>query len=185
MELGAAVRATASSEFSTSTNRGSSSTAGTMRTVGRSFSENGVVYQRSDYKCYSYQLYDNGAPIPSDQAGVRLCEYLPFGASGGPLNGSGLDNWDRNEYQRPEWVPLTRDWASLALLRGLFTSQSSNHGSAALAVDSAVGVAERGAPGSFLAGTIARTATEQGPWWQVDLGSAQPIRTIRLFAPAG
>jgi len=183
--LSGAVRATASNEYSTSTNRGSSSTAGTVRTVGRSFSENGLVYQPSDYKCYSYQLYDNGAPVPPERAGVRLCEYIPFGASGAPLNGSGLDDWDRNEYERPEWVPLTRDWASLALLRGPFTSQSSNQGSAALAVDSAVGAAEQGAPGSFTSGTVARTATERHPWWQIDLGRVQPIRTVRLFAPAG
>jgi hypothetical protein len=37
--------------------------------------------------------------------------------------------------------------------------------------------------GSFISGTVAQTGNDSHAWWQVDLGSSQAIRNIRLWTP--
>ncbi len=178
-EFSASVKATAGYEYSTSSRSGTGSTNSTVRTTGNSFGNDGVVYERADYKCYNYRVFDGSQAIPLDDAAVRLCEFLPVsGANNGvALNGADLDSWDKLRRSETEYVPIARDWASLGLFRGASADQSSNAATAALAVDSEI------VNGSFVGAPLAETSVQAKPWWQIDLGTVQPISKIRLWAP--
>lgn len=178
VELGAAVKATASAEYSTSNRRASANITSEVRTVGRSFNDDGVAFEPANYKCYSYQLYENGVAVPVSDAGVRLCEYVPLDNSSiTALAGSSLNGWDSNLGSETEYVPISRDWANRGLFRGAFAAQSSNQATAARALDSEI------VAGSFVGAPVAETNVEDRPWWQVDLGAVQPISKIRIWAP--
>lgn len=189
VELSASVRATASHEYSTSASQGTSTSQATIRTRGIFVDNDGVAFTRSNYRCYTYALEDGGVPIAPQDAGVRLCEFLPQRDSAGRITeasliSGSLDSWDSNySDSQAEWVPVARDWANLALFRGPYATQSSEAGGAGagLALDSEI--ARTGAASSYLGGGVARTASEAGAWWQVDLGASEPIARVRLFTP--
>lgn len=179
-EFSAAVKATVAYEYSSGKSRGTSQSRITTKTTGFAVSDDGVIYQEGTYRCYTYRVFDGAQALPLDQAGVRLCDFMPIeGASGGiALLGSDLDSWDKLNRAESEYAPVARDWASVALFRGPNTAQSSNSATAALAVDSEI------TNGSFAGATVAETSLgDDRPWWQVDLGQQQPISKIRLWAP--
>lgn len=172
----ASARATGAREYATSNTRATETVTATIRTLGHSWGNDAVVYEPAQYKCYSYQMSNGTDPLPVTDASVRFCEYIPFSNSL-PLTAEELDSWDRNNSSETEWIPVVRDWSSLALFRGTYTDQSSNAGAAALAVDSQI------VAGSFISGTVAQTNLQANPWWQVDLGSVQTIDKIRIWSP--
>jgi hypothetical protein len=176
-EISAAARATGAHEYAISGRNTTSTGRSTVTTVGQSWSEDALVYERAEYNCFNYQLAVNNVFVSTDQARLRFCEYQRLLNAKPPLTASELNSWDANNGGKPEYTPVIRDWSSLALFRGAFTDQSSNAATARLAVDSEI------VDGSYVGATTAQTANQNNPWWQVDLGSAQEIGKIRLWAP--
>jgi hypothetical protein len=178
-EFSAAARVTGAREYAISDRKTTSTGTSVVTTVGRSWSDDALVYEPAVYNCFSYQIAVNNVFMPTDDARLRFCEYQRGPTSSPALQASELNSWDDNFAGKPEYTPVIRDWSSLALFRGAFTDQSSNAATARLAVDSEI------VDGSYVGATTAQTAVENNPWWQVDLGSAQEIAKIRLWTPKG
>lgn len=175
----AVAKATGAQEYAMSNTKTNSTTNSKSTSVGLFWFDDAVVYEPASYNCYSYELAVNNVFIPPSQAHLRFCEYQALKNAPTPHQASELNSWDTNYGAKPEFLAAPRDWTSLALFRGAFTDQSSNATTAPLAVDSEI------VHGSFVNGTLAQTANENQPWWQVDLGASQPIGKLRLWAPQG
>ena len=175
-ELGVTAKTSSATDFATRDRTTTNNLTTTTTTTGRSWAADALVYKPATYNCYNYQLAISTTVVPRDQAALRFCDYQRL-TNAQPLQASELDSWDLDYSTHPEYVPVLRDWASLALFRGGFTDQSSNKASASLAVDSEI------THGSFISGTLAQTANDNHAWWQVDLGKSQTIRNIRLWTP--
>ncbi len=177
-EFSASAKATGAQEYAMSDRKTTSNGTSTVTTIGQSWNDAAVIYEPAEYKCFSYQMSVNNVFISTDQARLRFCQYQTGDNTKPALQSSEVDSWDINFGDKPEYVPVVRDWSSLALFRGNATDQSSNKTTARLAVDSEI------VHGSFISGTVAQTnGGENNPWWQVDLGSVQKISKIRLWAP--
>jgi len=176
-EFSAAAKATGAQELAMSNTKTTGNGTSTTVTAGQSWNAAAVVYEPAEYNCYSYQMSVAGHVIDTNNARLRFCQYQTLPNVKPTLQASELDSWDVNFGDKPEFVPVPRDWASLALFRDNFTAQSSNAATAKLAVDSEI------VQGSFVNATVAQTNNEPQPWWQVDLGSVQPITKIRLWSP--
>jgi hypothetical protein len=176
-EVSASAKATAAQEYAMSNRQTTGTMTTTVTTVGQSWMDDALVYDPSEYNCYSYQLSSNNTSLPADQANLRYCAFQGLPGNSQQLQASELNSWDTNFGTQPEYTPALRDWSSLALFRGAFTAQSSNAASAPLAVDGAI------VSGSFVKSTVAQTANEAHPWWQIDLGAVQPLTKIRLWTP--
>ncbi|MEZ4656194.1 MAG: Ig-like domain-containing protein [Caldilineaceae bacterium] len=177
-EFSAAAKATGAQELAMSNTNTTGTGASTTVTAGQSWNAAAVVYEPAEYNCYSYQMSVDDNLIDTNNARLRFCQYQTLPNVKPTLQASELDSWDANFGDKPEYVPVLRDWASLALFRDNFAEQSSNQATAKLAVDSEI------VHGSFVNGAVAQTNSEAQPWWQVDLGSVQPISKIRLWTPA-
>ncbi len=189
--VGIAATATASAghEESQSSTRGTSLTTSEGVANGAS-TEDGdeaiVVFERISSRCFNYRLDAENADVGG---ALRFCD------TDAPKNErASLDGWTRSRGPGrsvhgagASWVPIVRDWASLALFRDEFVSQSSVHptgGSPALAVNGDVnGHVDGGAITDKLRLPLyySRTKKETQPWWQVDLGRQYPIRHVRLW----
>ncbi|MCA9972481.1 MAG: cadherin-like domain-containing protein, partial [Anaerolineales bacterium] len=171
------VRFTAAQGYSQSETRGSSVYTSTTESV-QTYDENPfVTFEESYYDCYSYEVRQAGAPI-TDTTTLRNCEFLQTVQSA-----AALPTWETTYGPRSGaaganealgWAPLARDWASLALFRRDFVTQSSG-GNAALAVDGSLS----GVPADMTA-----TGLQDNPWWQVDLGQSVPLTKVRLWGLA-
>lgn len=178
IKLGATVRATGAREYTQSNKRSTSVITTTVTTVGQSWSNDALVYEPAEYRCFSYQVADGSTYFPPTDVAVRFCEYQSLGPTV-PLVPSELNSWDKNFRTQVEYAPVVRDWSNLALFRGPFTRQSSNGASAPLAVDSEI------VAGTFYSATVAQTNSQANPWWQVDLGAVHELTKIRLWTPPG
>lgn len=171
------VRFTAEETYSKSETHGSGVYTSTTEFV-QTFDESPfVTFEESYYDCYSYQVQENSVPV-TDTTSVRNCEFLETVKSSaalpswettyGPLSAVARAN------EALSWSPLVRDWASLALFRRDFVTQSSGS-NAALAID-----------GDLSGVLAAMTATNQenNPWWEVDLGQSERLTKIRLWGLA-
>lgn len=180
ISIGGAAKTSAGAEWSTSNRTTNSSGVSLVTTAGRSWSDDALIYEPAEYKCYSYQLAQNGSPVPTDQARLRFCAYQQLPGAKPPLVATVINSWDVNFGKKPEYVPIVRDWSSWGLFRGPFTAQSSQADAQSgpeLAVDSHM------ANGTYIDGAAARTLPQTNPWWQVDLGASRDISKIRLWAP--
>lgn len=74
-----------------------------------------------------------------------------------------------------QFAVIRPDWSSIALFQDDRVSQSSNNGTAKYAVDGQLRRGKNAAP-------LARTNTENKPWWQVDLGQVDSIHAVRMLA---
>jgi hypothetical protein len=164
----ATVKLTAGYEYAASQTRGwSQSTEQTISTGWTNFFDF-MVMDQAVANCYSYQLVKNNVPL---DGAVRFCEHKE--ATNRSLS---LDAWDLNQETPYHWTPIARDWSNLALFRGSSASQSSTLEGyqARLAAD--------GMLDSTLAnGSVAHTQSEAQPWWQIDLGTEQPISKVRIW----
>jgi Bacterial Ig domain/NedA-like, galactose-binding domain len=178
-QISGAAKQTGAHEYAMSNRQTTGAVTTTVTMVGLSWMDDALVYDSTEYNCYSYQLLVQDVMLPTDKANVRYCEYqgLPDGTS--QAQASVLDSWDANAGTEPAYAPAVRDWSNLTLFRGAATDQSSNKASAPLAVDGTL------VNGSYSNGTVAQTANENHPWWQVDLGAVQPLSKIRLWTPKG
>ena len=135
-----------------------------------------VVYEENSFNCYSYELHtaDGG---PAEQSGARLCEILDDSRQ---MRATHARAWDRQipalplDHPPAQWIPLQRDWASLALFRGVASN-------APMQPD---GGADRLTDGWFDTAAESSGATQQ-PYLQIDLGQVRDISNIRVFPLAG
>jgi hypothetical protein len=172
----ASARLTTSETKERSSGEGSSVGTGESLAVQRTGNEDFLTFDNTRFNCYAYTLTQNGVTIP--ETSLRNCDYVSSARLATDLNA-----WDNTWGAQPgginqalTWTPVTRDWASLGLFRGNFAAQSSTFGahSAGRAVD-----------GILLSNpannSVATTNIENNPWWQIDLGSDQPISKVRLW----
>jgi hypothetical protein len=179
IQVAASAKQTGANEYAESNRRATGVITTTVTTVGQSWLDDALVYDPTEYNCYLYQLSVQGVALPTDKANLRYCEYQGLPGGTPQLQSTELDSWDANFGAQPAYAPVVRDWSSLSLFRGPYTDQSSNQASAPRALDSSM------VNGSYSGGTSAQTNNESQPWWQVDLGAAQPITKIRLWTPPG
>lgn len=156
------------SENSQSLSQGMTQTAGDAMVVG----------EGNQFNCYAYDV--SQASIGLDEnSSVRICEILPEQTY---ISSTSISNWDvdlpmswaagSGGHAPPQWVPLTRDWANLALFRPVTSNASFSDGSAAGATD-----------GKFR-GRVQSQARIR-PYVEIDLGSVQSISNIRVFPVHG
>ena len=187
--LAATATASAGHEESQSLTRGSSvtSTEGVAQGASTEDGDEAVVlFERLTSQCFNYDLDAENDEV---DGAIRFCDTFE------PQNErASLEGW--TSARGPgrstlgagaSWVPIVRDWASLALFREGSVSQSSIHpagGAPALAINGDVnGQVDGGNLGTnrHLPVYYSRTKNESQPWWQVDLGKQYPIRHVRLW----
>jgi hypothetical protein len=162
------LKLTAGYEYASETTRTGSQNTGQTLTSGWTNFSPFVVVDSTTANCYSYQLIKNGLPL---DGAARFCENRAV------TNSSlSLDAWDIQNNSPVQWTPIARDWSNLALFRRDSVAQSSTvDGSpATAALDSNL-------DGTVANGSVAQTQPEASPWWQVDLGSEQPLTKIRVW----
>lgn len=134
-----------------------------------------VIVEEKSFDCYSYEVQRDGASDPDSS--LRICEALP----GRTVAGYGAEQWDTEiaaegpfPHPVPSWIPLHRDWASLALFKPVSTQTSLMTGRGA----------EKVTDGLFdtWAGTASATLR---PYLQIDLGEVRDISNIRIFPGEG
>lgn len=178
--VGAAAKATAAEEYSRSNLRQTTSMTATTYYEGDVFAGDSLLYETTEYNCYSYAVKKNGQPL--DDITTRFCELIPLDENTATaIRADSLDGWDVN-FSHPlpitqtEWAPVTRPWSSLAFFRDAYAVQSSDYqtATAALAIDG-------NTSGDYYAGSVSHTQRQDNPWWQIDLGSSQAVGKIRLW----
>ncbi len=149
---------------------------GESLSVQRTGRDDFVIFENTRYDCYAYTLSQGDATIPDTT--LRNCDYVSSSRLA-----TDLDAWDNTwglqasgMDQTLTWTPVARDWASLGLFRGGFTAQSSTFQDHT--PDRAVDGRLFSSPAN---GSVATTAREDNPWWQIDLGRVQPISKVRLW----
>ncbi len=138
-----------------------------------------LVIENNTFDCYTYDVRQAAVGIDPDSS-VRMCEIQKEDTH---MSGTNPDYWDRefplvwaagSEGQPPpNWAPLTRDWANLALFKPVRTNATFVAGSEV---------------GKLTDGRFTTTGESQQmlqPYVEIDLGSVQPITDIRIFAPYG
>ena len=184
----ATATATAGYENSSSVSRSESVSSTESHASGARTSdgdEGVVVYERLTSRCFNYDLEAENMEVDGS---LRFCETFD------PKNEhASLEGWTKargpgrnSNGAGPSWVPIVRDWASLALFRSSFTSQSSSLTASthpALAVNGDVnGQTDDGILGNTRLTTYySQTKNESQPWWQIDLGQQRLIRHVRLW----
>lgn len=127
-----------------------------------------IQYESHQSECYSYDVANSEGPIPG--SALRMCEALSAGRSFSQENAV---DWNRTPGAAPlHWVPMVRDWASLALFRPVTASN---------VITFAPGKgADKATDGLFSTSAESAFATTR-PWLEIDLGSVRDIATIRVF----
>jgi PKD repeat protein len=138
-----------------------------------------LVLEDNTFDCYAYDVSQAAVGIDPDSS-VRICEIQDDATF---ISGSDPDYWDREfplpwasgseGHPPPNWAPLGRDWASLALFKPVRTNATFVAGSGA----------EHLTDGRFTAAV--ESAPRSQPFVEIDLGWAQPVTGIRVFAPDG
>ncbi len=168
-------KATFAEEYAHSTGRGTISETTTTDLIEYGAGRNFAVGDESTYFCYSYNITQNGTPT-GDSSSVRSCELVDS-----ITDNTSLDVRDVNAAVREtnlnktlEWIPTTRDWASLPLFCITCTAQSSTSGGA---------TAGRAVDGDLTGEPSLMTSTnvENYPWWEVNLGELEEITKIRVW----
>jgi len=122
--------------------------------------------------CYSYDVVRSGGSI--QDSAVRMCQVLDALSTN---SGTDADTWNTlSDEPRPvqvplHWIPLQRDWASLALFRPVSASGS-------------VEDADKATDGMFSTATHT-SAVSFNPYVEIDLGQVRDIGAIRVFPQAG
>lgn len=127
--------------------------------------------------CYVYRMKTASGAVGNGN--MRMCQHE--GLPGNEIDtASGAENWNAlAEEQLPievpaAWVPLQRDWSSVALFRT--PSAGSLGGSPAFAPGSGP---DKATDGKFT--TAASSSAATNPYLEIDLGSVQEITSVRVF----
>ncbi|HEX6641846.1 MAG TPA: discoidin domain-containing protein, partial [Thermoanaerobaculia bacterium] len=112
-------------------------------------------------------------PLPAAGGWVRLeVPAALLGMEGKSINGMGFTFWDGHG-----WFDRTGVLRQVNLAAGKSATQSSNFTAANSAAKAVDGITN----GNNSISPVAITAVETQPWWQVDLGAAQPIHAVQLW----
>jgi PKD repeat protein len=127
-----------------------------------------VVAEADDANCYSYDTVQSGGPVPDSS--LRMCQITYQERTA--LTAETWNNQSSYAGVSPNWVPLQRDWASLAMFR-----------TPASTIPFTVGKeADKATDGLF--STSATSVTTTNPYLDIDLGQVQGITSIRVFPAA-
>lgn len=174
--LGAKVAARATAGYNYQSSHGSirgtsnhfQTDAGSLQTQGEAL----VMVEKNSFDCYSYLVGSQAQGIDPLSA-LRMCEHIDGTRS---LVGEDADDWDTVEpastpgYPPAQWVPLQRDWNSLALFKPAVSNAQFQAGKG---VDKAT-------DGLFTTSTVSQGVMQQ-PYLQIDLGQVRDISNIRIF----
>ncbi|TCO41150.1 PKD domain-containing protein [Dokdonella fugitiva] len=134
-----------------------------------------AVVEENSFNCYSYQVESAAGGVDGDSA-VRMCEVIDGSRY---MSASDAQSWDREipaaspGHPPAQWMPLHRDWNSLALFRPVTSNASFTTGNGA----------DKATDGLFSSATEAGPGTQ--PYLQVDLGEVRDISDIRVFPARG
>lgn len=165
----ASVRGTASQTYGSSNVRSSEVMTSEVSSVQHFGYEDFATVEHTNYHCFSYDVV---GIEEHESANFYHCEYIDSAQQ--PV---ALEAW-HSFYGKTEansdaklavsWAPVARDWASLALFRTAYASQSSTSQAAGLAVD-----------GDYQ--TVAETGEENDPYWEIDLGESKALQQVRIW----
>ena len=127
-----------------------------------------VVSEGNSAFCYSYDVVQSSGPVPN--SAMRMCE-IGFQER----NAQTAQTWNTQAVYgqtMPNWTPLQRDWASLALFAPPTSTLPFQSGRE---IDKAT-------DGLFT--TAATSVSTSHPYLDIDLGTVQPIEAIRIFPAA-
>lgn len=127
-----------------------------------------VVAESDDANCYSYDTVQSGGPVPDSS--LRMCQITYQERTA--LTAETWNNQSSYANVSPNWVPLQRDWGSLAMFRPPTSTIPFTAGKEA----------DKATDGLF--STSATSVTTTNPYLDVDLGQVQDISSIRVFPAA-
>lgn len=127
-----------------------------------------VVAEADDANCYSYDTVQSGGPVPDSS--LRMCQITYQERTA--LTAETWNNQSSYAGVSPNWVPLQRDWASLAMFRAPASTIPFMAGKEA----------DKATDGLF--STSATSVTTTNPYLDIDLGQVQGITSIRVFPAA-
>jgi PKD repeat protein len=137
-----------------------------------------VITEETAFNCYAYDV--TRASVIDPNSKMRLCERIEDSRI---VSGSDALEWDTAVpaagvqllgHKPAQWVPLHRDWSSIALFKPVTTNT---------AFDPSHGV-ENLTDGQFDSEAFAGGPRVQ-PYVEIDLGSLRDISNIRVFPAAG
>ncbi len=139
-----------------------------------------LITEENAFNCYSYNVRRFSTNNAYPESGLRMCDPVPDSriVSGGDALG-----WDTylpaasvqlQGHKPAQWIPLNRDWSSIAL----FKSATAN-----VAFASGSGV-DKLTDGRFDTAALAGAPRVQ-PYVEIDLGQVREISNIRVFPAAG
>lgn len=135
-----------------------------------------VVIEENSFNCYSYDVATQNVGIDPTSS-VRMCEILEGSRL---VSASDAQFWDKQIAAAPpghppaQWMPLHRDWSSIALFKPVTSNAAFVAGKGA----------DKASDGLFTT-EAATTGTSNQPYLQIDLGSVRDISNIRVFPLAG
>ncbi len=138
-----------------------------------------VTVETNTFYCYSYDVSQADVGLDPDSA-LRICEiHDPENSTSRAPMSPGY--WNR-EFPRawaqasggnppPNWVPVTRDWASIALFKPVTSNAGFLPGAGLQLLTD----------GRFT--THVESQSRNQPYLEIDLGSVRAITNIRVFGP--
>ncbi len=165
------VKVTAGYEFGASTTASGGDTVTKTSNQGWQNFNSFAVVDNTTYNCYTYQLRIDNQDVDGS---TRFCQLVAKNQEAPSLDSWDAQNGPLNNDQALQWAPITRDWADLALFKGAGAVQSDGASNANLAVDG-------NTDGDYAHGSVTLTPQQSQPWWQVDLGTSQSMRHVRVW----
>ncbi|MGN6518134.1 MAG: PKD domain-containing protein [Dokdonella sp.] len=134
-----------------------------------------TVIEENSFNCYSYQVESEAEGVDGDSA-VRMCEIIDGSRF---MSASDAQAWDTQipaaspGHPPAQWMPLQRDWNSIALFRPVASDAafSGGHG------------ADKATDGLFSTSTESNASAQ--PYLQIDLGEVRDVSNVRVFPAYG
>jgi len=141
-----------------------------------------LTAEESTANCYSYNVVTASGPVPGSY--LRSCDV----STDKSVTGPGVMDWNRLATgDTPplttvpvHWVPVQRDWASLAL----FHVPTAGAATGGVAFPNAAHNADKATDGLFTTAAESTLSNIDKPYLQIDLGTLRDIHSIRVFPSA-
>ncbi|HST29156.1 MAG TPA: PKD domain-containing protein [Rudaea sp.] len=127
-----------------------------------------VVAEGDDANCYSYNVVQSTGAVPNSS--LRMCQITYQERTA--MTAETWNNQSNYASVAATWVPLQRDWASIAMFRPATST---------IPFSSGKGL-ENATDGLF--STPASSVTTTEPYLDIDLGSVQDVSSMRVFPAA-
>jgi PKD repeat protein len=127
-----------------------------------------VVAEADNANCYSYNVVQSAGAVPNSN--LRMCQITNQERTA--LTAETWNNQADYGGASPNWVPLQRDWASLALFRKPTSTIAFTDGKGP----------ENATDGLFSSAAVSISVPQ--PYLDIDLGQVQGITSIRVFPAA-